>query len=237
MSRVFFYNWPTYLATWLSACVIAGFGVRLGSSLVLFAAGTSAAWSLVSLLVSYWVYDRSSLVVGAWLRPLLPARLETWAAVDTGLDAEVRLDQVLPGRCLARLDIYDGQQVSAPSVRRARRLTARVHPATPASPAALPLPDASCDLVAMVFAAHELRAPRLREDLFREARRLLADQGRLLLVEHVRDLPNFVAFGPGFFHFQSRGEWLRLARVAGLEVMAETRVTPFVLVLALEKQG
>jgi hypothetical protein len=49
-----------------------------------------------------------------------------------------------------------------------------------------------------------------------------------LLVEHMRDWKNFVAFGPGFLHFYSRAEWLRVIREARLTVEREVFVTPFV---------
>jgi hypothetical protein len=240
--RIFSYNWPTYVATWLAAIAVAVLAPRLAmrspEAWLLRALGAGAvSWSLLSLVVSHYVYDRSELRSGAWVARLLPARVERWATIDAGLDAEVVLDGVLPGRCQARLDIYDGDLVRAPSVRRARKLTPRTHPATPAPATALPLGDASCELVAVIFTAHELRAPAAREAFFAELHRVLTAGGRVLLVEHVRDVANFLAFGPGFLHFASRRQWLRLADHAGLTVAVETRVTAWVMALALEKRA
>lgn len=236
--RIFLYNWPTYAATWGASLVAAAAGLALGPPLRL-ALGAGAvlatAWSLLSLAVSRHIYDRSELRSGQWARALLPPGAGRWATVDAGLDAEVDLDDALPGRCVARLDVYDAAVVTAPSVRRARARTGRRHAALPALPTALPLPDGSCDVVAVVFTAHELRARALREAFFREVRRALSPGGVLLLVEHLRDLPNFLTFGPGFLHFQGRAEWLRVAAAAGLRVAGERRVTPFVMALALER--
>ncbi|MEO6954666.1 MAG: methyltransferase domain-containing protein [Polyangia bacterium] len=229
--RIFSYNWPIYVGTWVASLVVlalAPWWMKVGAAVAL-------AWSAGSLVVSHWVYDRSPLAAGTWVDPLLPARTEAWASIDAGLDAEVALAP--PGRCIARLDIYDGSVVHAPSVRRARAMTPRSHVATAASALALPLPDASCDLIAVVFTAHEIRDRAHRERFFAELWRSLRPHGRVLLVEHVRDVANFAAFGPGYVHFQPRAEWLRLAALTKLDVVTETRVTPFVMALALEKRA
>jgi SAM-dependent methyltransferase len=236
--RIFLYNWPTYAATWAGAALALGIASHIGGVAaggIALGAGVAAVWSAVSLAVSYWVYDRSPLAGGAWARALVPAGATAWASVDAGLDAEVALDAVMPGACVARLDVYDGEMVRARSVERARALTPRAHVAVRSRATSLDLADASCDVIAVVFTAHEIRDRAAREAFFRELRRALRDGGRLLLVEHVRDLANFCAFGPGFLHFQARAEWLRLARVTDLHIATETRVTPWVMALALEK--
>lgn len=243
--RIFLYNWPTFVLTWSGAFVVLAAlalgALKLPTALAwLVGAGALGAllWSFTSLLVSYYVYDRSPLASGVWLRALLPiGRVDSWAAIDAGLDAEVDLDDVMPGTCVARLDIFDGVVVRAPSVQRARRLTPRAHHAVAANVRALPLVDASCDVVTAVFAAHEVRDTGAREALFAEVKRALKIGGRLLIVEHLRDVPNFLAYGPGCAHFQPRAEWLRLADVTGLRVAVEMRVTPWVMALALEKQA
>jgi SAM-dependent methyltransferase len=238
-TRIFLYNWPTYAGTWMAAAIVFALATSIPplTALLRLVAATALLWSLVSLLISHHVYDRSVLAGGTWVAPLLPPRLAQWMTVDAGLDAEVRLDGALPGECLARLDIFDDDLVRAPSVHRARARTPRAYTAQPARADAWPVPDASCDLVALVFTAHEVREPRAREKMFAEAARVLRVTGRVLLVEHVRDLANFAAFGPGFLHFQPRREWIRLAMHTRLHIAHETRVTPWVMALALEKRA
>ncbi len=236
--RIFRYNWTTYVGTWLGGAAMLSAALGLGGSLgglLAFGAMLAVCWSAVSLLVSHHVYDRSELSRGTWVTALLSRRQETWCSIDAGLDAEVALDDVIPGACIARLDIYDSEHVRAPSVRRARAITPRAHEATRARANALPLSDESCDLITVVFSAHELREVAIREAFFEEVRRVLRPGGRMLLVEHLRDWSNFAAFGPGFLHFLPRVEWLRLAQHAGLHVAQEIRVTPWVMALALEK--
>ena len=232
--RIFFYNWPTYAGTWVAAAVVIAVGLRYAPVLVVGGV-VAIAWSAASLVVSSYVYDHSALPGASWLPGLLPARVERWITVDAGLDAEVDVDGAMPGTCMARFDVYYRTRMEGPSVERARRRTARAHPATVASVTSLPLANGSCDAVLVVFTAHELRDRALREAAFAELGRVLSTEGRLIVVEHLRDPANFAAFGPGFFHFQPRAEWLRLADVTGLRVAVERRVTPWVMALALER--
>jgi hypothetical protein len=64
---------------------------------------------------------------------------------------------------------------------------------------------------------------------------VLRKDGCIVLVEHLRDWKNFLAFGPGFFHFHSRRDWLRTIRDAGLVVEQESPVTPFVECFVLRR--
>ena len=236
--RIFLYNWPVYVATWAPASLLLLFATYLHpplSSLAVLAASTALAWSIGSLLVSFYVYDRSRLVSGTWVPALVGARAETWATIHAGLDAEVELDAVMAGRCVARLDIFDPRVMTSPSITRARGRTAMNKPATPCSPTALTLDDEACDAVVVAFTAHEIRDRGAREAFFAELRRSLRPGGKVLIVEHLRDVANFLAFGPGFLHFVSRGEWLRLATTAKLDVAGETRITPWVMALTLQR--
>lgn len=71
--------------------------------------------------------------------------------------------------------------------------------------------------------------------LLREVHRVLKKDGLIFLVEHLRDLPNFVAFGPGFLHFHALGSWLHSIGDAGCKVIEERKVTPFVRCFTLRK--
>jgi SAM-dependent methyltransferase len=237
-ARIFLYNWPTYVGTWTAALVAIVAAAALQPRflwLAAIAASIAVCWSVVSLLVSLYVYDRSELASGRWVPRLLDPATRMWAAVHAGLDAEVELDGVMPGRCVARLDIFDPRVMTSPSISRARATTATTKEAIKCDPTSLPLQDAACDAVVVAFTAHEIRDRGAREAFFDELRRSLRPGGRVLLVEHLRDLANFAAFGPGYLHFVSRREWLRLAAHAKLAVASETRITPFILALALER--
>jgi hypothetical protein len=50
------------------------------------------------------------------------------------------------------------------------------------------------------------------------------------MVEHLRDLPNFLAFSIGFTHFFSRSEWKNAFQRAGFASFEEAKFTPFMSV-------
>jgi SAM-dependent methyltransferase len=82
----------------------------------------------------------------------------------------------------------------------------RIHPAR-ADDFALPLPDASCDVVVFGFGTHEVPRDGPREKLFSEARRVLKPGGKVLLFEHGYDFHNYLIFGPVIHHVTKRQEW------------------------------
>jgi len=236
--RIFLYNWPVYVATWGVALAAAICSPLLPSPLrtvTLLAATGAALWSAVSLVVSSYIYDHSPLAGGAWVPALVGHSARSWAAIHAGLDAEIDLGPLGSDNCQARLDIFDPNVMRAPSIHRARRTTAPTSPSTPSKPTALALDDGSCDAIVVAFSAHEIRDARARERFFDEIRRCLRPGARVLVVEHLRDLANFLAFGPGFLHFLPRREWRRLAAHARFVVADERRITPWVMALTLER--
>ena len=237
------YNWHFYA---VSLCALVGIGAllwfrllpRAGEALLIGAATLTAFWSLSSLLVSYYVYDYRGVTRWNWIPRILLFPPQQWLNIHAGLDeSTLILTQFFPNTRYMVVDIYDPQEMTEPSIARARRLHPSLEPAVAGKLDALPLPDRDRDTLFLLFAAHEIRQPARRTEFFLESARVLADSGQLLLVEHLRDWKNFVAFGPGFLHFHSRDEWLRLAHDAGLTVEREDRITPFVRCFLMTKAG
>lgn len=216
------FNWPKLLG---GAAVTAA-GIATWRRLSLLARVTvlgAAFWTPVSLAASWWVYDRSPLRHWRFFDPLLPGTPHDILLVIAGFD-EVSpvLHQVYPD---ARITVIDVVTEPEASVRRARRWYPSDAPVV--DPRQIGAPD-SADLVLFAQSAHEVRDPIDRRALFASARDVTRDGGRVVVAEHVRDLANTVAFGPGMWHFQSERTWLRAYADAQLRIEHASTVTPLI---------
>lgn len=227
--------------------LVAGAGARpLGDAaqlggLVRVLGATAALSAFVlttgSLVASYLTYDRSGLYTWACLDPHLPTPLARVVHVHTGLDeTSATLRAKLPH---AELHVFDASAPAAqpePSIARARRLTS-LYPGTVAvGLGPLPLAEGSVDLLLLPMAAHEVRDATTRARWLAELSRVLRPGGRVIVVEHLRDLPNTLAFHVGVLHFLSRRAWHRTFAEAGLVRVHEGHVTPLLALFVLERR-
>jgi SAM-dependent methyltransferase len=199
------------------------------------AIAVTAFWTVSSIAVSWYVYDHSPLCCWEWIPRLFPAPPTRWANLHAGLDESTpTLRDLFPATEGGTYDFFDAATMTEPSIRRARAMTPPPEPATPVDYSALPFADGALDAVFLLFAAHEIRDARGRERFFGEIGRVLRPEGKVILAEHARDLPNVAAFGPGALHFWPHAEWRRIANKVGLTVAREFAITPFVRVFVLE---
>lgn len=193
-------------------------------------------WMASSLLVSHYVYDIFPLYDFRRIARLLARTPEQWINLHSGWDeTSERLAEIFPVSSGQVVDIFDSHIMTENSIRRARQVNRSKIPAIPGRYDALPFNADFFDTAFSIFAAHELRHHAQRVRLLREIARILAPAGELVLMEHTRDWRNFLAFGPGFFHFFSGRDWRRAFSQAGLIVQTELAMTPFVHVYILRR--
>jgi hypothetical protein len=238
VAQIFRYNRPFYLGTLIGVFVVLMVSASLPTpirAMLLLASGSAVFWICSSLLASFYVYDRSPLYSLSWLTGCLTRVPAHWLYVHAGLDECSRvIASVFPDSRGLILDIYDPREMTEPSIGRARRVS---QPSSvTADWRALPVADQSCDVAFLIFSAHELRTEEARVQLFREAARTLRSGGEVVLVEHLRDWANFLAFGPGFLHFFSVRTWRNAALAAGLVIRLHRTVTPFIHVFVLRRR-
>jgi len=241
MLQILSFNWRLYLAAVIVLvanvpCLIRWRLSLLGRIAVISSFAITAFWTTLSLAVSHWVYDRSGICEWTWIKDCLPEPPRRWANIHAGLDeSSPALAQLFPGTEGSAWDIFDPLEMTEASIAEARLRGAKSLPATHANFRALPLADQTLDAVFLIFAAHEIRRTPARREFFKELKRVLKSSGRVLMVEHLRDWHNFLAYGPGCFHFLSRRTWLSAAAQTGFIVEREFGITPFVRIFILQK--
>lgn len=234
-------NWPFYLAA--TAVFFGALGgilwldepmLRVGSGLAFSGA---AYFIFVSLGVSHLIYDCSDLYRWDWLSRACPGFPPSHVIFcHSGFDeSSEALRVVWPDAGWLVLDHFDEVRMSEPSIRRARALFPPTSGTLRAPFNRWPAAEQSTILILGLLAIHELRSEQERSAWFFEARRCLAKHGRVVLVEHLRDLANFLAFGPGFLHFHSTSSWRGCWEAAGMRLVEDFRLTPWVKVFVLER--
>lgn len=228
LGRVVCFNWPKYslaaggIVALLSLARGGGPKVGFGATglVVVLVYGVIA-----SLAATWWVYDGSSMSNWQWVAEEL-AGAPTWVLVHAGFDESGGMLTTLLGEPTAEVDIGPPVGFEAGSLRRARHLLGAS--GRHLSDGRVPLPASSVDAVVCLFAVHEVRNAKLESAIFAEFARCLRPAGKLLLVEHTRDLANFMVFGPATLHFASARRWKRAILASGLCIASDQRQALFV---------
>jgi ubiquinone/menaquinone biosynthesis C-methylase UbiE len=189
----------------------------------------------LSLLISHYVYDLSKLYQLDWIGDVKNKRVLT---INAGFDetSEIILNK-FPTCNLTIADFYNPNKHTEISIKRAR-LAYPPHESTlPISTEELPFPDDYFDCVLAILSVHEIRKEEERIALFTELRRVTTAPGEILVTEHLRDVPNFIAYTLGFFHFHSKSTWLATFKKAKLTLKGQINTTPFITTFKLCKHG
>jgi hypothetical protein len=228
--QILLFHWKIYLAVALGAAAAISIAPRFA-----WLAAPALFWIVTSITVSHYIYDRSTLYALDWLRDCLPENPDSWVHLHAGLDeTSGTIAAMFPDARGQVLDIFDPAEMTEPSIAQARRVSRSSSPQ--ANWRALPMDPGCCDAAFLIFTAHEFRRRASRAQFFAEVARTLRVNGDLILVEHLRDWVNFLAFGPGFFHFLPARTWRRAAAEGGFEIRNCFRVTPFVSVFAMRRK-
>ena len=197
-------------------------------------AGLAAiAMTIAAIATTWWVFERSSDRRWAWVAAQA-GRPPRWVNLTTGFDDSSAILRRSIGGVGRSIDVLDPTVELERPLMRARR---RFPPAGPSvAPAAVDaeVEPRGAEVVFLLMAAHETHGPA-RTGLLRSAARAITPDGRVILVEHLRNAANIAAFGPGAWHFSTRDEWLATINEAGLHVVVEARLGPFVTGLTLAR--
>jgi SAM-dependent methyltransferase len=185
------------------------------------------------LIVSAYVYDFSGYYNFNWLKNLnLTDSKDTQILnINAGFDeTSFIIKNLFPESDLKVFDFYNSKQHTEPAIIRARKVSL-VYPNTQQIISnAIPLKDNSVDYIFLLSAVHEIRTQEEKVQFLKECHRVCKSNGSVIMVEHLRDFPNFVAFSIGFTHFFSKKIWQKAFKEASFSSFNETKFTPFMSV-------
>jgi len=195
---------------------------------------------IMPLIVSAYVYDISGYYNFNWLKnyKLTDSQEKQILNINAGFDeTSFIIKNIFPKSNLRVFDFYDVKKHTESAIVRARKVSL-IYPNTQQiTTGDIPLKDNSVDLIFLLSAAHEIRSQNEKILFLKECHRVCKTNANIIVVEHLRDLPNFLAFSVGFTHFFSKRTWENAFSKAGFTIFKEQKFTPFLSIFTLQKNG
>lgn len=234
------FNWHFYVIAVFIICVLVLTGFLIGNNCLnpfsVVAFGIFIP-TMISLIVSWYVYDYSDLYSLNWLNEfdLNPAVMIN---INAGFDEfSLMLQHKFKDARLEVFDFYAALPQKEISITRAQKVYPACVSTKQISLIEIPIEVKVVDVVCLFLAAHEIRNEKDRVCFFKELNRSLNADGKIVVIEHLRNGYNFLAYTIGFLHFLPLGKWLKTFSDAGLKVISETKITPFINLFILQKDG
>ncbi|MEO6233094.1 MAG: methyltransferase domain-containing protein [Ferruginibacter sp.] len=194
--------------------------------------------TLISLFTSMYVYDISNLYTFNWLDKSYVQQNGDIVNINAGFDEISSLisEKYSPDN-LHIFDFYDPKKHTEISIKRARNAYPPYIGTISINTTTLPVKDNSIDNIFLFLSAHEIRNEQEKNIFFKELNRIIKPTGKLIVTEHLRDVPNFIAYNIGFFHFFPKSGWLKVFNLSKFNIEQEIKITPFISSFILEKNA
>ena len=185
---------------------------------------------IMPLIISAYVYDFSGYYKFNWLKNfnLTDSQDKQVLNINAGFDeTSFIIKNYFPKSDLKVFDFYNAKQHTEPAIIRARKVSL-VYPNTQQIISnTIPLKDNSVDLIFLLSAVHEIRSQNEKIQFLKECHRVCKSNANVIMIEHLRDFPNFFAFSVGFTHFFSKRTWRNAFKEARFTTFTEQKFTPF----------
>ncbi|WP_326984456.1 class I SAM-dependent methyltransferase [Chryseobacterium sp. MYb264] len=192
---------------------------------------------IASLVASYTLYDKSDLYELKNLNGIIDwQKTENAILVHASFDPlSKRLEEKYPNLNLTVCDIFGNRHEQEKGIETSKKIFPPHSKEIKISPNRLPFEDKSQDVILAVTSLHEILDHEQRVLFFKEAKRILKDDGVIIVSEQFRDFTNFVFFNIGAFHFLSEKNWKKAISGADLKIVKNQKLTPFANMLIVKK--
>ncbi|MGR7813451.1 class I SAM-dependent methyltransferase [Lacinutrix undariae] len=214
----------------LAIIIISYILLKWHSTLFYFIVAAFTYGLIMPLIVSAYVYDFSKYYNFEWLEKLHLKDSKTTKIVNinAGFDeTSFLLKKHFPRSTLNVFDFYNKKEHTEPAIVRARKVSLTYPNTKKIKIKKVPMEDKSVDVVFLLSAAHEIRSQEEKIIFLKECYRICKPNGSVIMIEHLRDLPNFLAFSIGFTHFFSKNTWSDAYKKAGFSTINDIKFTPF----------
>ncbi len=186
-------------------CILAiSLNLKVPNILIWLIIGVFFYGFLMPLIISAYVYDFSGYYNFNWFKDLnINHKKRTQIInINAGFDeTSFFIKSKFPESNLRVFDFYDSKKHTEKAIIRARKVTNEYPNTKQISTNYIPLKSNSIDVIFILSAIHEMRKDDEKVLFLKECKRVCKENGKVVVVEHLRDFPNFLAFSVGFTHF------------------------------------
>lgn len=238
---VILFNYQKIVFGIIVSAVLFGLSFWINSSIFILLSrilGTLIILNIIaSLVASYILYDNSDLYELNNLKGIVDwNKTENAILVHASFDPLSKsLEEKYPNLNLAVCDIFGNRHEQEKGIETSKKIFPPNPKEIKIKPHQLPFEDLSQDIILAVTALHEILEHEQRVLFFKEAKRVLKDDGVIIVSEQFRDFTNFVFFNIGAFHFLSKKQWKKAISEAGLRIVENKKITPFANMLIVRK--
>ncbi|MBD3906858.1 class I SAM-dependent methyltransferase [Chryseobacterium sp. Ch-15] len=192
---------------------------------------------IASLVASYILYDNSDLYELNNLKGIIDwNKTKNTILVHASFDPlSKNLEEKYPNLNLTVCDVFGNRHEQEKGIETSKKIFPPNPKEIKIKPHQLPFEDCSQDVILAITALHEILDHDQRVLFFQEAKRVLKNDGLIIVSEQFRDFINFVFFNIGAFHFLSKKKWKKAISEAGLEIAENKKITPFANMLIVRK--
>ncbi|MCS3531329.1 class I SAM-dependent methyltransferase [Chryseobacterium sp. JUb7] len=194
---------------------------------------------IASLVASYILYDTSDLYELKNLNGIIDwNQTENAILVHASFDPlSKHLEEKYPNLNLTVCDIYGNRHEHDKGIETSKKIFPPNPKEIKISPDQLPFEDQSQNVILAVTSLHEILDHKQRVLFFKEAKRILKDDGVIIISEQFRDFVNFIFFNIGAFHFLSKKQWQNAIKEGDLRIVENKKITPFANMLVVAKRN
>ncbi|NQY30778.1 MAG: class I SAM-dependent methyltransferase [Flavobacteriaceae bacterium] len=175
---------------------------------------------LLSIVASYILYDKSDLYKLEKLPEYIKLNeIKNGIFIHASFDPISRLiEKKYPKMKLVVCDIFENRHLEEKMIKISKREFPPNEKEIKLDPTKLPFADNSQEIIFAVTALHEILDHDKRVLFFKEAKRVLKNNGILIISEQMRNGINFIFFNIGAFHFLSKNKWEKAIKESGLNI-------------------